>query len=122
MHNENIPVEGQEISTSGNQLTTELTAADAVRVKEEAKDVGISVSLLETMQEQLSSQKDDIKNVQSLLVVGFVALIIIVASMVLDQLHFNNQVYQDGYLKPVPSQTKVQTSPEPVFKNLPSGA
>ena len=81
------------------------------------------------LKEQSSVIKEQNKKIQdtnTLTVLGFIlgifvvaSVVVAVAAIILDQLHFNNQFYQNGYN--LPKQTKYVTvpSPSPVFKKLP---
>lgn len=70
--------------------------------------------------QRLDDLESLVKLVFIVIIVSVGALVVSVAAIILDQLHFNNQIYRDGYSKPV--QTKIISqpakTPDPVFTNL----
>lgn len=51
----------------------------------------------------------------AIVAMSLVTIIIGVATLTLDQLHFNNQIYRDGYNPPVQTKDVTQTVPKPVI-------
>lgn len=55
------------------------------------------------------------KAVLFIAVVTVVGLVVAVSGLILDQLHFNNQFYQNGYNLPKQTKTETKTIIKPVF-------
>lgn len=68
-----------------------------------------------TAEARLGNVEDFVKAVLVVVVISVGAMVVAVAAIVLDQLHFNNQFYQQGYNLPPKTRDIKQTEVQPVF-------
>ena len=69
---------------------------------------------------RLDDLEDLVKAVFIVIIISVGVLVISAAALVLDQLHFNNQIYRDGYATPTQTKVVTHTVEKPVFIKPPS--
>src|SRR5471030_1499713 len=68
---------------------------------------------------RLGDVEDLTQKILVVIVISVGTLLVAVAAIILDQLHFNNQIYRDGYNPPVQTRYVTQTEIKPVVLKPP---